>query len=694
MLTSVQEGTMRHPIMAALAGLVLLAAGGAQARPFTAKDMATLDRVGSPRISPDGHWLAYQVRSTDWAANKGVNAIWLLDLSQGDATSRKLEIGEGSAPRWAPDGRTLYFLSSRSKTSEIWRTDVSGVAPAQVTTSPVDVGAYRISPDGRTVVFAALAYPDCKTLICSADRHKARGENKAEGEVYNTLGVRFWDSFGDGRYQHLFAASVSSGEAVALQGDLASDTPSRPEGDESAFVIAPDGKSVIFAAHDPATAPGVDTRSILYIAPLDGSAVPHALFATAASDGDPAISPDGRTLAFIRRAGSSFGAARGAVMLADLKSGAVRELDKGYDRTPGHLDWSEDGKALYATVEDEGVGRLIRLDTATGGVTALTRVGHVGDFSAAGGKIVIAQDALDHPADMYLLAPNGRAQLQLTHANMAALADVPMGDSYEPFTFTGWNGERVHGYVVKPQGWKPGLKYPTAFLIHGGPHGSFGDSWSYRWNPQAWAGMGYAVVMVDFHGSSGYGEVFGQSIVGHWGDRPLEDLQKGWAAAQARYPWVDGSRACALGGSYGGYMVDWIAGNWNAPWKCLVDHDGILDTRLMAFATDIPGFSEDETGAWLKDPAAVERFNPINHLNAWSKPILVIHGGKDYRVPFDQGLGAFTAAQRKGVPSQFLYFGSENHWVLKPQNSVQWYDVVGKWMDRWIGDTAPLPIGK
>ena len=215
-------------------GLGAAGCGGAQARPFTAKDMATLDRVGSPRISPDGHWLAYQVRSTDWAANKGVNAIWLLDLSQGDATPHKLGIGEGSAPRWAPDGRTLYFLSRRSKTSEVWRTDASGAAPVQVTASPVDVGAYRISPDGRTVVFAALAYPDCKTLNCSNDRHKARGENKAEGEVYDKLGVRFWDSFGDGRYQHLFAGPVSGGEAVTLQGDLASDTPSRPEGDESA----------------------------------------------------------------------------------------------------------------------------------------------------------------------------------------------------------------------------------------------------------------------------------------------------------------------------------------------------------------------------------------------------------------------------------------------------------------------------
>lgn len=685
---------MKLRILAAMAA-ALLAAGAAEARPFTAKDMAMLDRVGSPRLSPDGHWLAWQVRSTDWAANRGVGALWIMELGKPDPTPHRLEVGEGSMPRWSGDSHTLYFLSSRAKGSQVWRTTPEGSAPVQVTTGPLDVTAYRVSPDGKTLAFAALAYPDCKTAACSADRKKARGENKAEGEVYDRLGVRFWDTFGDGRYQHLFAVPAAGGEATPLMGALTTDTPSRPEGDDGSFIFGPDGRSVIFAAHDPSSAPGVDTKSILYSTPLDGSAAPTAISpAGDGSEGDPALSPDGKTLAFIRRAGSTFGAARGAVMLKDLKTGQVRELDKGYDLTPAHLDWSEEGTSLYATVEDRGVGELIRMDAATGAVTHLTRIGHVGDYTAAAGKVVVAQDALDHPADLYLVAPNGRAMLQLTHANQAALAEIPMGDTYEAFTFTGWNGESVHGYVVKPYGWKPGLKYPTAFLIHGGPHGSFGDAWSYRWNPQAWAGMGYAVVMVDFHGSSGYGEAFAQSIIGHWGDRPLEDLQKGWAAAQAKYPWVDGSRACALGGSYGGYMVDWIAGNWNGPWKCLVDHDGILDTRLMAYATDIPGFSEAETGDWLKDPAAVERFNPIDHLKDWSKPILVIHGGKDYRVPFDQGLGAFTAAQRRGVASQFLYFASENHWVLKPQNSVQWYEVVGGWMQRWIGDTAPKPIGK
>jgi acylaminoacyl-peptidase len=690
---------MRLMILAT--ALVALLAGSAQAaRPMTAKDMAMMERVGPPRLSPDGHWLAFSIRSTDWAANKGLNALWVLDMSAADKTAKKLALGDGADPHWSPDGRTLYFLSSRTKTAEIWRTTPQGAAAVQVSKSPVDITAYRVSPDGRTLVFAALAYPDCKTLACSAERHKARGEDKAEGEVYDKLGVRFWDTFGDGRYSHLFAQTLSaagaaSGEALPIMGDLASDVPSRPEGDEGAFTLSPDGRTVIFAAHDPASAPGLTTQSILYSAPLDGSAPPHALSpAGVVSESDPVFSPDGGRLAFLRRANGEFGAARATVIVRDLKTGKEKGLGQDYDRSPSKLAWSEDGKTLYATAEDTGVVGLIAIDTTTGVVTTLTRHGHVGDYDLAQGKLVISQDSLGAPADLYLLAPDGRAQLQLTHANLATLADLPMGDTYEPFTFTGWNGETVQGWVVKPYGWKPGFKYPTAFLIHGGPHGSFGDTWSYRWNPQAWAGLGYAVVMVDFHGSSGYGEAFAQSIINHWGDRPLEDLQKGWAAALAKYPWIDGSRACALGGSYGGYMVDWIAGNWNGPWKCLVDHDGILDTRLMAYATDIPGFSEVETGYGLKDPAAVEAFNPINHLNAWSKPILVIHGGKDYRVPFDQGLGAFTAAQRKGVPSEFLYFASENHWVLKPQNSVQWYDTVGKWMARWIGDTAPVAVGK
>ena len=242
----------------------------------------------------------------------------------------------------------------------------------------------------------------------------------------------------------------------------------------------------------------------------------------------------------------------------------------------------------------------------------------------------------------------------------------------------------MHGYVVKPYGYQPGKTYPVVFLIHGGPQGSFGNSWSYRWNPQVWAGWGYAVVMVDFHGSTGYGQAFTDAISKHWGDRPLEDLQKGWAAALAKYDFLDGTRACAAGASYGGYMVYWMAGHWSAPWKCLIDHDGVFDNPMMGFATEELWFSEWENGGTPWDnPDGYERFNPARAVGAWSKPMLVIHSARDYRIPLEQGLGAFTALQRKGIPSQFLTFPDENHWVLKPQNSVEWHDAVEAWLKRW-----------
>ena len=271
-----------------------------------------------------------------------------------------------------------------------------------------------------------------------------------------------------------------------------------------------------------------------------------------------------------------------------------------------------------------------------------------------------------------------------------ALKDVSFGD-FEQFSFKGWHGDTVHGYVVKPWNYEEGKKYPVAFLIHGGPQGSFGDGWSYRWNPQTYAGQGYAVVMIDFHGSTGYGQAFTDSISGDWGGKPLVDLQKGWAAAQAQFPFLDGDRACALGASYGGYMINWIAGNWfddkgSAPFKCLVNHDGVFDTRSMGYVTEELWFTEWENrGTPFDQPGNYEKFNPVNHVAKWKVPMLVVQGEKDYRVPVDQGLSTFTALQRKGIESKLLYFPDENHWVLKPANSVLWHDTVNAWLKQHIG---------
>ncbi len=464
------------------------------------------------------------------------------------------------------------------------------------------------------------------------------------------------------------------------------DIVARPDGDDSDFVITPDSASVIFSARPSGSAQGLGDPTSLYVVAMDASAAPRRLDPKAAtSDSNPAVSPDGAQLAYLAQTGSVFTAPRARVMIRDMKSGKSRELAPGFDRSPTALAWSADGTALYAIAEDVGQVRIFAVNSASGATNPLTGDGHVGSLDVAGNMVIFSRDSLSAPAQVYELGNSGAAR-QLTHVGEDSLAQISFSD-FEQFSFAGWNGETVQGYVVKPADFKSGHKYPVAFLIHGGPHGSFGNAWSYRWNPQVWAGMGYAAVMIDFHGSSGYGEAFAKSIVAHWGDRPLEDLQKGWANALARYPYLDGERACALGGSYGGYMVAWIAGNWAKPWKCLVDHDGVFDIRLMSYSTDIPGFQQAQNDAptWQR-PDAVEQFNPIDHVADWTAPILVVHSGTDDRVPLDQGMGAYGAAQLRHVPSELLYFPDENHFVLKPQNSVMWYATVEAWMKRWLGN--------
>jgi dipeptidyl aminopeptidase/acylaminoacyl peptidase len=671
--------------------LALLVSTTAQARPFTARDLASQDRVSDPNISSDGRWVAYSVRSTDWEGNKGVNALWVLDRKTAGAKPVQVLKDEKApaAPSWSADGRWLYVLSSTSGTRQVWRMAADGSGRAQITSLPVDVGFYRLSADGRVLVVGLDVYPDCADLACTRARAEAAEKVKASGKSFaDGVIPRTFDHYEDELFTGLYSVRLDGVGAPAEATPLTPGLKTDADGDQLA--ISRDGKLVWFAATPAGVSSGTGAIASLYTVPGDGSAAPARLSpASVASDSRPVLSPDGKTLAYVAEVAPVMIAQRSALMIRDLKTGATREVAPDLDISANALAWSPDGKALYVTSQSMGQVKLFAVNIADGKVATVVGDGTVAAFDLASGVTVYQRESLTSPGQLYEIAGGG-APRQLTTIAAEALSDTPMSEA-EQFSFAGWNGETVHGYVVKPAGWEAGKTYPVAFLIHGGPHGSFGNAWSYRWNPQVWAGMGYAVVMIDFHGSTGYGTAFAQSIVGHWGDRPLEDLQKGWAAALGKYTWLDADRACALGGSYGGYMVDWIASQWQTPWKCLVNHAGLFDTRSMAYATDIPNFSEEQYGVPWSDPVAVDRFNPAVHVKAWKTPMLVIHGSRDYRVPLDQGIASYTANQRLGVPSQFLNFPDENHWVLKPQNSVQWYGAVEAWMDRWTAETPPAP---
>ena len=699
------------------AGAVALSAAAAAAsavgagRPFTAADLIGLDRASDPHVSPDGKTVAFTLRATDLDKNRGVTSIWTLDLGMPGAQPQKLELGAGggASPRWSPDGRTLYFASGRSGTSQVWKVDAAALAspavtrrrlpggvtetsvslagaPRQVTRLPLDVGAFRVSPDGRRLVVSMAVFPGAEDPAATKARMDVVAADKSSGVVYDKLFVRHWDAWADGTRNHLFAVDLGGDGATAtpLTPGFDGDAPSRPFGDDVEFSFSPDGATVFFSARVAGRGEALSTNFDIYSVPAAGGAAPRNLTAAnKAWDAGPVVSPDGTRLAYRAMKRAGFEADRYGVMVMDLKSGATREIDVAWDRSAETLKWSADGRTLYLTAGDVGTERLYAMDAATGRATPLTTGGHVTEYDLAGGDLVFLRDSMASPAQLFRVGARGGEAAQLSRFDADRLAGVEMA-AYEPFSFPGWNGETVHGYVVKPSGYVAGRKYPTAFLIHGGPQGSFGDSWSYRWNPQFYAGLGYAVVMVDFHGSTGYGQGFTDAISGHWGDRPLEDLQKGWAAAQARYPFIDGSRACALGASYGGFMVDWIAGSWAQPWKCLVSHDGVFDDRSMGYATEELWFSTWEHGGPdhtpFRDPASYERFNPVTRVKDWSRPILFIHGGRDFRIPVEQGLAAFSAAQLKGVESKFLYFPDENHWVLKPANSLRWHATVADWL--------------
>lgn len=663
--------------------MTLAAPSAAQVRrPINFDDQVAMRRLADARISPDGRSVAFVMTVVDKVANRGKRSIWMVPTAGGSPSVLISSARNDDTPRWSPDGQLLAFLSSREGLPQIFVAGSDGSNQRRISDVPLGVTDFSWSPDGRHLAFSTEVYPDCPDLACVAVRAGREDQSLVKAVTADRLLYRHWDSFKRGRRSHLFLTSIDGGTPRDLTpGDY--DVPPFSLGDPTGWDFSPDGREIAFVRNtevDEATS----TNNDIFIVRIGGGEVKRITSANPGSDTVPRYSADGQWIAYRSQARNGYEADRARLLLYNRQTGAVRELSVGFDRNVGDLLWSPDSKRILLIAEDRGREPVWSAPLDGGSFTPVHRDSTNSgiSLSADGQTLVMTRSTLSMPTEIFVSDSAGRNLRQLTRTNEQLLSQLTLGE-VEEFEYTGALKARVHGFLVKPPQFDPARKYPLILLIHGGPQGAWLDSWSYRWNPQLWAARGFVIAAINPHGSTGYGQSFTEQISGDWGGAVYDDLMKGVDHLLAR-SYIDPDRLGAAGGSYGGYMVNWILGH-SSRFKALMSHAGVYNLTSMYGATEELWFTEFEfKGTPWDNPELYTKWSPHLHVKNFRTPTLVVHGELDYRVPIGEGLQLFTALQRRGVPSKLLYFPDEGHWILKPQNSQLWHATVFEWFEKWL----------
>ena len=701
---------------------------------FAAVDVDLKGNTKTPHV-----WVAALNRTADLSTGQKdsqTNPSASLGMTNGERRGEREIISDQDAdrPRWAPDGKRFAFVSTKENGSQIWIADFDSAtgkvtATQRLTNMPTEADGELWSPDGNYILFKSDVYPECtgtpvEEAMCNSRKIDEARNSKVKAQLFTHLLYRHWNAFKQGKQTHIFVLHVPQpGEgggaefgsgAPTVARDLTPgdyDAPVFSLGGQDNYALSPDGKELCYASnHDamPAASTNNDLFTVLVNWFADATSA-QVLAATKnitaenkAADNTPLYSPDGNYIAYRAQQRPGYESDRWRLMLYDRKTGRKRNLTSDLDRWVGSFTWSPNSVRIHFIADQEGKSKVLSVLVATGQrLEFLLPMGSIDDLTVTpdGVDLLFTNNSMAEPNAIYrhLLCPNGKDNLcghsipprptKLTWFNDSVLSQVTMSP-LESFWFVGAKNEKVQGFLVKPPGFDPDRKYPVKFLIHGGPEGAWGDDWSYRWNAELFAANGYVVIMINFHGSTGYGQKFTDAINGDWGGAPFEDLMKGLDYAEQHYSFIDKDHECALGASYGGYMANWILGHTNR-FKCIVSHDGTFNTESAYGATEELWFPQWEfQGTPWTNPEMYQKWSP--HLSApnFKTPTLVVHGQLDYRLDVSQGFDLFTALQRQGVASKMLYFPDEGHWVLKPQNSQIWYDTVNGWVDQWVGKAS------
>ncbi|HXB72093.1 MAG TPA: S9 family peptidase [Candidatus Acidoferrales bacterium] len=664
--------------------LAIAAVAFAQRRPFDAYALMELQRIGDPQISPDGQTVAFQVQSVDVEANRKPVQVWTVPLNGGAARQITHDGEQNQRPRWSPDSKRIAYISDRGGSSQIWLMDPDGGNPRQITSLSTEADGVTFSPDGKNLLFTSQVYPECGAdEACNQKNLDAEYSSKVKARIYTDLLYRHWNQWQGKRRSHLLVVPATGGAPKDLTPGPR-DVPGFSLGGPDDYDISPDGQEVCYSMNaDPV--PAVSTNSDLYVVSIAGGPA-RKITITAGADAGPHYSPDGKYIAWRAQTRAGYESDRWRLLVLERGTGRVTNLTDNLDRWVNSFTWAPESTGLFFTTGDRG-RQAIQLIPISGGAvrSVASGDGELDDMQLTrnGKTMVYTQQTGVSPVEIFRASSGGGVPVALTHLNDQTLGNYQM-TALEEFMVDGAEGAKVQSFVVKPYGFNPTRKYPVLMLIHGGPQGFWGHSWTYRWNAQVFAAAGYVVVMPNPRGSTGYGQRFIDDINNDWGGRAFDDIMAVADHVVNQMPYCDAGRMAAAGGSYGGYMIDWILGHTQR-FKALVSHDGVYDLTGEFGGTEELWFPLWEYGGnpWDK-PENYARWSPNNFVKDFHTPTLVIHGEQDFRIPYSQALELFTALQLQKVPSKLLLFPDEGHWVLKPQNSLLWYKTFLEWIDSWV----------
>jgi dipeptidyl aminopeptidase/acylaminoacyl peptidase len=673
---------MRTSMRLLLALLCLGLPAAAQKAPFTAEVLWKLSRISEPQLSPDGTQVAFTVGQPDIEGNATRRHIWTVPISGGTPTQITRDGTQNTRARWTPDSKHLIFLSNRGGSTQIWRMNPDGTEPKQISNLSTEADGVTVSPDGKLLLFTSEVYPECADDACNKAKLEAETKSKVKARTYTTLLYRHWNTWSGKRRKHLMIMPVEGGAAKDLTPGLAYDVPTFSLGGPDDYAFAPDSKEIAYITNIEADQALSTNTDVFTVSPTGGE--PKRILASLGSERSPQYSPDGKYLMFRSQARAGFESDQWRLASVERSSGKLTFLTEALDRHINSFAFSPDSTRIFFTAEDRGRSIIQMMPISGGGTRAVvTGAAHMDDvqFAPDGKTLIYSEMSGSKPVEIYRASSAGGAPVPLTRLNEPILNGHSL-TALEEFWVDSTDRTRVHSFLVKPPNFQAGRKYPVLMLIHGGPQSAWGEVWSYRWNPQVFANAGFVVVLPNPRGSIGYGQKFTDEVSADWGGKAYDDLMA-VADYLDKQPFVDPQRMAAAGGSYGGYMVNWLLGHTNR-FKALVSHAGVFELRSMAAETEELWFVKWEfQGMPWANPELYAKWSPSSYVNEFKTPTLVTHGELDYRVPVGQGLQLFTALQLQGVPSKMLLYPDEGHWILKPQNSLLWYQSVLDWVGEW-----------